>query len=103
MDVTKRLSLQFDSELKADVIIDVFIGTDNEPMKVQQSLLTSTSPYFVKAIQHQSMGNGQVATLRFPEDTSNAWAIFLWWRTKGGLPVERLKMRNDDVNSYLEA
>ena len=64
----------------------VFVGTDTTPYCVQESVLTSISDYFVKAIENQHLGTVQPGTLTFPEDSEDAWKLLLHWKIKGALP-----------------
>ena len=56
------------------------------PYCVQETVLTSISDYFVKAIENQHLGTVQPGTLTFPEDNECAWKSLLYWKINGSLP-----------------
>ena len=54
--------------------------------KVAQSILTSISEYFVKAIEHEHLGDGRPGIMTLSEDDADAWKILLHWKLKGTIP-----------------
>ncbi|TKA33595.1 hypothetical protein B0A50_00431 [Salinomyces thailandicus] len=81
----------------SDRLIKVFVGPPRKgqrPYLVQQTLLASASDYFAKAIKHENMGvNSEPGVLRFPDDDSGAWKVFLHWLMWRELPSETITDR----------
>lgn len=78
-------------------MLDIFVGTQSKPLKVQKSVLHNSSECFAKAIKHQRLGKAPARTLHFSEDSLDAWKIFLWWKIRGALPLQgKILMYYDD-------
>lgn len=78
------------SALKADHLVKVYVGDEGAPpFLLQQTLLTSISPVFANALKHENLGtNPEPGVLRFPEDDTEAWEVFLHWLMQRSYPQD---------------
>jgi len=61
-------------------VIRIHVGSDpnTKPFFVPQSILESTSGFFVKALQYEHFGiDSQPGVLRFSEDDLATWKVLL--------------------------
>ena len=66
-------------------MIEVYIGEQSAPLKVQESVLTNISDFFTKAIKNQHLDDSE-GILHFPEDDIDGWSTLLFRKSKGRLP-----------------
>ncbi|KAK4617566.1 hypothetical protein CLAFUW4_11838 [Fulvia fulva] len=91
---------QLAQQLKAQRLIKIFVGDQTEPYEVQQSVLENACEYFVKAIKNEHLGVGNIGTLRFQNDSKDAWQLLLYFIVRGRLP-EDLDLRDDSGQMLL--
>lgn len=70
-------------------MIEIYVGAitpDTKPYLLPQTLLESTSDYFVKALRSDTFKEGREGRLHFPDDDIQAWESLLFWLIKRELP-----------------
>ncbi|KAI5363322.1 Putative SKP1/BTB/POZ domain superfamily protein [Septoria linicola] len=72
--------------LKKGRLITVFIGSEPEPIYMQQSLLCGAADYFTNLLTNDTFEEAKTGVVRFPEDDLGAWKILLAWILKREVP-----------------
>ncbi|KAK4627125.1 hypothetical protein CLAFUW4_04032 [Fulvia fulva] len=67
-----------------DRMIEIYIGTDPNPLKMPESVLLRTSDYFRGLLQRGFKESDGV--IHKPDDDVTAWKILTFWMTERGLP-----------------
>ncbi|KAK4502794.1 hypothetical protein PRZ48_006220 [Zasmidium cellare] len=91
----------FMQRLASDRLIKIIVGEGSERQQflVQETVLTASSDYFQKAIEHErTMGDvNEIGVLSFPEDGHliAAWGLMLHWIIHHRLlPIKRTRAEN---------
>lgn len=86
-----RLFTDACSALTTDELVSLYVDGVMEPYKVQRSLLTQASPWFVKALDERFQ-EGQNLKLEFPDTKQETLEFFLRWLFKPTEPWPPYKL-----------
>ncbi|KAF2217338.1 hypothetical protein CERZMDRAFT_93391 [Cercospora zeae-maydis SCOH1-5] len=74
------------SSLRNDRMITIFVGSDLEPIHIQQSLLCNTADYFKTLLTNDHFQEALSGVARFPEDDVESWKLLAYWAMHRKLP-----------------